>query len=95
MSAFVMANLTVTNKEKFEIYRSGVSTTIEKYEGRYVVRGGEVEVLEGNWSPDRFVLIEFPNIEKAREWYYSSDYSDLKTMRIESTSSSVLIVDGV
>ena len=52
-------------------------------------------MLEGNWSPDRFVLIEFPNIEKAREWYYSSDYSDLKTMRIESTSSSVLIVDGV
>lgn len=95
MAAYVMADVQVTNEEIFEEYRKLVPATVEAYGGKYIVRGGESVVAEGNWTPNRTVVIEFESLEQAKAWYNSEEYAHPKQMRIDSTNSSVIIVNGV
>lgn len=95
MAAYIIATIEVTDPEKFEVYRGQVPATIEKHGGRYLARGGEVEVVEGDQPVRRTVVLEFDSLEKARGWYYSDDYAGPKDLRIASTISNVMIVDGV
>ena len=95
MPAYVIADVEVTNPELFEEYRKLVPATIEAYGGRYIVRGGESEVVEGDWTPNRTVVIEFESFEQAKAWHSSEMYAGPKQMRIDSTNSSVIIVDGL
>ena len=70
MSAYCIFDITeIIDKEKMGEYRQRVGATVEQYGGRYVVRGGEFEVVEGDWQPARLVLLEFPSLEQARQWY--------------------------
>ncbi len=95
MAAYVIADVEVTDEELFEKYRSLVPATIEAYGGEYIVRGGASEVVEGDWTPNRTVIIKFDTFEQAKAWHSSHEYADPKQMRIDSTNSSVIIVDGV
>ena len=95
MPGYVIADVEVTNMELFEEYRKLVPATIEAFGGRYIVRGGASEVVEGGWSPHRTVIIEFDSFEQAKAWHSSEEYAGPKQMRIDSTNSSVIIVDGV
>jgi len=95
MPAYVIATIEVTDPEQFEIYRGQVPATIEKHGGKYLARGGAVEVVEGDQPARRTVVLEFASLEKARGWYYSEDYAGPKELRIKSTISSVMIVEGV
>ena len=95
MPAYVIADVEVTNPELFEEYRKLVPATIEAYGGRYIVRGGDSEVVEGDWTPNRTVVIEFESFEQAKAWHSSEMYAGPKQMRIDSTNSSVIIVDGL
>ena len=95
MAAYIIATIEVTDPEKFEVYRGQVPATIEKHGGRYLVRGGEVSVVEGDQPERRTVVLEFDSLEKAKGWYYSDDYAGPKELRIASTISNVMIVDGV
>ena len=95
MSAYVVVDLEVLDKEKFEEYKQLVPGTIQMYGGRYVVRGGNVETLEGSWHPRRFVVVEFDSIEKAKAWYESTDYAKPKEIRQACTRSSIILVEGV
>ena len=95
MPAYVIADVEVTNPELFEEYRKLVPATIEAYGGRYIVRGGDSEVVEGGWTPSRTVVIEFESFEQAKAWHSSEMYAGPKQMRIDSTNSSVIIVDGL
>ena len=95
MAAYIIATIEVTDPEKFEVYRGQVPATIEKHGGRYLARGGEVSVVEGDQPERRTVVLEFDSLEKARGWYYSEDYAGPKELRIASTISNVMIVDGV
>lgn len=94
MAGYVIADVDVTDPEKFAEYRELVSDTVEKYGGKYLVRGGEFVVEEGDWTPTRTVVIEFESFERAKEWYHSDDYAPALKLRIESTNSSVIIIDG-
>ncbi len=94
MAGYVIADVDVTDPELFAEYRKLVSATVEQYGGKYLVRGGEFVVAEGDWTPTRTVVIEFESYERAKEWYYSDEYAPALKMRIESTNSSVIIVDG-
>ena len=94
MAGYVIADVDVTDPELFAEYRKLVSATVEQYGGKYLVRGGESEVVEGGWTPHRTVVIEFESYERAREWYHSDDYAPALKMRLDSTNSSVIIVDG-
>ena len=95
MPGYVIADVEVTNVELFEEYRKLVPATIESYGGKYIVRGGASEVVEGDWTPHRTVIIEFESLEQAKAWHSSEEYAGPKQMRIDSTNSSVIIVDGL
>ena len=95
MPAYVIATIEVTDPALFDTYRAQVPATIDKFGGKYLVRGGEVEVVEGDQPTRRTVVLEFENLERARGWYYSDEYAGPKELRIQSTISNVAIVEGV
>jgi uncharacterized protein (DUF1330 family) len=95
MAAYVIVDLDVKNAEALESYRRAVPATIEKYGGRFLVRGGACEVLEGDWTPKRVVLLEFPNMAALRRWYHSEDYKPLLTQRQANASADLIAVEGL
>lgn len=95
MSAYVIAEVEVTDPETFEEYRKLVPPTIEAFGGRYVVRGGAVGSLEGGWQPKRMVVIEFDDTERAKAWHDSELYAPAKALREASTNTRMIVVDGV
>ena len=95
MTAYVIGDVEITNPEGYEGYRPHVPATVIKYGGKYLVRGGAAETVEGTWIPQRLVVLEFPSIERAKEWYNSPEYSSIRGIRIENSHSNVIFVDGV
>lgn len=95
MTAYVIAEVNVTDAKLYDEYRKLVPATIEKYGGRFAVRGGKVESKEGGWAPARFVVLEFPSMEQARKWYDSPEYAPALAIRLKAASAKVILVDGV
>ena len=95
MPAYFIVDNEVTDSAGFEEYRKQVPVTVEKYGGRFLVRGGQIQPLEGDWKPTRIVVTEFPSIEQARRWYDSEEYRTLKALRSRSARGSVVLVEGV
>ena len=95
MPAYVLANVTVNDPVRYEDYRRLVTPTVAKYGGRFIVRGGTVEVLEGKWQPNRLVLVEFPSVEQARQWWNSPEYTEAKLIRQATSEGTLLILEGV
>ena len=95
MPAYVIADVEVTDPELFAEYRELVVPTVDAYSGRYIARGGETALLEGDRSPNRTVIIEFPSMEQAKAWHDSDEYAHPKDMRIRSTNSHVIVVEGL
>jgi uncharacterized protein (DUF1330 family) len=87
--------LDVTDTATFEEYRWQVPATIGKYGGRYLVPGGRIETLEGDWHPKRVVILEFPSTEQARRFYDSPEYEPQKALRLRSAHSKLLLAEGV
>jgi uncharacterized protein (DUF1330 family) len=94
MAAYVIADVDVTDSARFEEYRRQVSPTIEKYGGRYLVRGGATEKVEGQWDPKRLVILEFDSMERAKAWYHSQEYEGPMQIRHQSASTNVVFVEG-
>jgi len=94
MAAYVIADLTITDPQGFDEYRQMVPATIAKYGGKYVVRGGQLEKMEGNWEPKRLVIIEFDSVERAKEWWACEDYSEAKALRQRTAMTNLIIVEG-
>jgi uncharacterized protein (DUF1330 family) len=95
MAAYVVVDIEVTDPVAFEEYRKGVPATIAKYGGRYVVRGGKAETLEGGWDPKRLVILEFPSTEAVKRWYFSEEYKPLLAQRLKASKGSLVLVEGV
>lgn len=95
MTAYAIADVEVIDLEKFQEYVNQVPATVEKYGGKYIVRGGAIENCEGDWEPTRMVVIEFENMEQLKKWYYSQEYSGPKELRHQSSRANVLFVEGV
>ena len=94
MSAYVVVNIRITDPQVYEEYKRLASPTVTLYGGRYLVRGGRVEVLEGDWRPARYVILEFPNLERARDWWDSPEYRPLRAIRQCTAESSMIVVEG-
>ena len=94
MPAYLIVDLEVTDPAGFEEYRQLVPGTIQKYGGHYLVRGGTVETLEGDWQPKRVVVLEFPSLEQAKRWYNSEDYRDPKALRFKTAKTKLILVEG-
>jgi len=95
MAAYVIANVTVKDPVRYEDYRRLVTPTVAKYGGRFIVRGGNVEVLEGEWQPNRLVLLEFPSMDQARAWWSSPEYSEARLIRQATSKGTLLLLEGV
>ncbi len=95
MSAYFIADQQgVSDPETMKIYAAGVFATIEQYGGKFVVRGGNPETIEGDWPAKRIIMIEFADRAALMAWYDSPEYADLKAMRIASSSGNIIAVDG-
>ena len=95
MAAYVIASIDVTDPDVYAEYRAQVPATIEQYGGRFVVRGGDKEVLEGSWDPPRIVVLEFPDADAARRWHSSEEYAPLIELRRRASNGHLVLVDGV
>ena len=95
MAAYVLIEIEVLDKEKYDAYRPLAAKTIAQYGGKYIVRGGASEVLEGDWAPKRLVVLEFPSVAQAKAWYHSAEYSDGKALRLASSRSQMVVVEGM
>jgi uncharacterized protein (DUF1330 family) len=94
MAAYVIVDVDVHDPAGFEQYRREVPASLAKYGGRFVVRGGAFQALEGSWTPKRLVVLEFPSMEEARRWYDSEDYRPLKAMRLKASTANLILVEG-
>jgi uncharacterized protein (DUF1330 family) len=95
MSAYVIAEIDITDPAAYEDYRKQVPAVIARYGGKYIVRGGKVESLEGGWSPKRIAVVEFPSMEQALKFYRSPEYAPLIKIRQKASRGKLVIVEGV
>jgi uncharacterized protein (DUF1330 family) len=95
MSAYLVVDLEITDAARFEEYRRVVPPVIEKYGGRFIARGGAVEVLEGHWKPQRLTLVEFPSAARAKDFYNSQDYQKIIGLRLKAAKTNLVLVEGV
>jgi uncharacterized protein (DUF1330 family) len=95
MPAYLIVNVEVSDTARYQEYVRQVKPTVEAYGGRYLVRGGRTEVLEGNWAPKRMVVIEFPDAARARAWWDSPEYASAKKIRQESAETDMIIAEGM
>jgi uncharacterized protein (DUF1330 family) len=94
VSAYVLVEVEVQDPEVYAEYRPLAAESLAKHGGRYLVRGGTTEVLEGEWFP-RVVVLEFDNLEAAHAWYHSDEYQAAVALRHESAKSRMIAVEGV
>jgi uncharacterized protein (DUF1330 family) len=95
MAAYVVVQVDVKDPVRYEDYRKMVPASLEKYGGRFLVRGGKTHTMEGDWAPKRFVLVEFPSVEQAKAWWASPEYAQAKALRQATSASHLIIAEGV
>ncbi|HUH84024.1 MAG TPA: DUF1330 domain-containing protein [Stellaceae bacterium] len=95
MTAYVIVDLDVKDLAALEGYRRDVPATVAKYGGRFLVRGGASETLEGDWAPKRMVMLEFPSMDALKRWYHSEEYKPLIKLRQAHSTGDLIAVEGV
>lgn len=95
MSGYVIAQIEVKDPGTYEEYRSRVAPTVAAHGGAFLVRGGEMEVLEGDWPMPRVIILGFPSVEAARAWYESDAYRPLRELRRSAAQANLILVEGV
>lgn len=95
MAGYVIAEVEIVDPQGFEDYRRLVPATIEKYGGKFVVRGGNTETLEGQWQPKRLVIIQFDSVERAKQWWASEEYREAKALRQRTAITNLVVAEGV
>ncbi len=94
MSAYIVVEVDVKDPERYADYRTMVPASLEAYGGKFLVRGGAVEKLEGDWEPSRFVVIEFDSVEQAKRWWDSDEYRQARNLRQETADTRMIVVEG-
>jgi uncharacterized protein (DUF1330 family) len=95
MSAYVIVETDIHDPEQYEQYKAASPGAVAAGGGRFVVRGGELAVLEGDWSPSRLVVLEFEDLEAAKRWYASDRYQAAKKLRDGAARLNMVAVQGV
>tara|TARA_B100000945_G_C20345276_1_gene579436 strand:- start:604 stop:891 length:288 start_codon:yes stop_codon:yes gene_type:complete len=94
MSAYVVLQVNLKNKEGFKEYVEKVPEIIKKFNGKYLVRAGEFKTMEGKWDFTRNVILKFPSYDRAMEWYNSDEYKPIKQLRLDNTEGNLIIIKG-
>ena len=95
MPAYVILDVNVTDPARYEDYKKVSGGAVAAHGGRFVVRGGQAETLEGGWKPARIVVLEFDSMEQAKRWYDSDEYRGPKAIRQEASEGRMILVDGM
>ena len=94
MAAYVIVDTLITDPQTYDEYKRQVAPLIAKFGGRFIVRGGRHEVLEGDWQVHRIVVLEFPSMEALKSWYNSPEYAPLLALRQRASSATLVAVEG-
>jgi len=94
MNGYIIVQINVKNSENYKEYLQYVTPIASKYGGEYIVRAGNFEIMEGEWNHKRNVVIKFPSVEKAREFYNSDEYKPVRKIRIENSECNLIIIEG-
>ena len=95
MSAFVIVEIAIHDQEKYREYIQLAPPSIAHYGGKYIARGGKTISLEGNWNPERMVILSFPSVKSAQDWWNSEEYARAKTIRHQTATTKMLILEGL
>ena len=95
LSAYVVVDVDVRDRETYERYKELAAPAVAAYGGRYLVRGGATQTLEGSWSPSRLVILGFPTAEAGRAWWNSPEYQPAKAFRQACAGTDMLLVQGM
>jgi uncharacterized protein (DUF1330 family) len=95
MPAYIIVEIDIHDPVGYEEYKRLASDSVLKYGGKYIVRGGTTEVLEGDWKPKRIVILQFDSMQRAKEWLHSEEYREPRKMRHRTAKSHMLLVDGI
>jgi uncharacterized protein (DUF1330 family) len=95
MSAYVIVEVSIQNHSEYEEYKKLTPAAVAAFNGKFVVRGGESTTLEGDWKPERIVILEFPTTLRANEWWNSELYNKAKEIRQRAAKTKMIIVEGV
>lgn len=94
MPAYVIVDIDIFDPTGFAEYRKAVVPLVEKYGGKYIAVDDQIQTLEGNWSPKRIVMIEFPSMERAKEWFSCEEYREPCNIRKRTAKTNLILVDG-
>ena len=95
MPAYVVVEVEVLDEAGYEPYKHIAPPLVAAYGGRYMVRGGAAETLEGEWQPGRLVILEFPSVERAKAWWNAPEYEGPKALRQAATRTQMVLVEGI
>jgi uncharacterized protein (DUF1330 family) len=95
MPAYVIVDLSIHDRQEILEYQKQTPAIIAAFDGKFIVRGGKTTTLEGDWKPERIVVIEFPTVERANEWWNSEVYAAPKSIRQRVATTKMIIVEGV
>ena len=95
MPAYIIIEIEITDSVGYEEYKKQAAATVEQYGGKYIVRGGACETLEGDWEPKRIVVLEFESMQRAKEWLNCEEYREPRKMRHRSAKTNMIGVEGV
>lgn len=94
MAAYVIVEVRIEDPVEYENYKKLTPAAVAAFDGKFIVRGGQTFTLEGDWNPERIVVLEFPTVERAKEWWSSEQYTAAKVIRQRSAKSKMIIVQG-
>lgn len=94
MKAFVIVDVTITDPARYDEYKKLTPGSLEPFDGKFLVRGGATDTLEGDWKPGRIVILEFPSLEKAKAWWSSAGYAPAKAIRQSASKTRMIVVEG-
>lgn len=94
MPAYIIVEVNIENPEEYEGYKKLTPLSVFAYDGKFIVRGAKAESLEGNWNPERIVILEFPSVVRAKEWWASPEYAKAKIIRQRTARTKMIVVEG-
>jgi uncharacterized protein (DUF1330 family) len=94
MKAYVIVDVKITDPARYENYKKLTPGSLLPFDGKFIVRGGQAETLEGTWQPGRVVVLEFPSLEKAKAWWASDGYAPAKALRQSASITQMIVVEG-
>lgn len=94
MPAYIIVEVDVHNHKEYEAYKQLTPASLAAYNGKFIVRGGQAETLEGEWEPKRIVVLQFPTKELAKDWWCSEEYAPAKALRQRTATTKMILVDG-